>query len=147
MEIKKKIEYKTTYIANDGTEFQSEEECRKYEETATCDTMFKALNVQHSYVADLFREYSSDDEFYAVEIKTADQLEIVNAWIKAHDIYNYRESLGDEAIGTIQIISLDWENNAWIIGTPEQMKNAYCEEIDHLFNKLIERSKGAKGEN
>lgn len=146
-----KIEYKNIYVANDGTEFQSEEECRKYEETATCaiNGMFDTLKMQTSYAVgdgEPFNSLSYEDTIYAIKIENADQLEIVNKWIWDKD--KTCELIGAEAIGTIQLISFDSYGNAiWVIGTPDKLKEMYIKGIEELYNELIEKSEETKGEN
>lgn len=145
-----KIEHATIYIANDGTEFRDEDECRKYENTAECaiKEMFNKLNPQVTYnVGDSnpFYVLGCDDDLYAVKIENTNQLEIVNKWIRVQDKYQ-SNTLGDDAIGTIQLIN-NYLDGILILGTPEQLKEKYCEAIDQLFDKLVEKSEEPKGEN
>ena len=146
-----KIEYKNIYVANDGTEFQSEEECRKYEETATCAIkgMFNTLKMQETYAVgdgEPFNFFYSEDTIHAVKIENADQLEIVNKWIRCKD--KSHALIGAEAIGTIQlIVSYPYCNDVWVIGTPDKLKEMYIEGIEELYNELVEKAKEAKGEN
>lgn len=148
-----KIEYVTTYIANDGTEFKSEEECRKYEETAECAIrgMFKGLKPQHTErigeSGGLFTAFDYDDDVFAVKVENASQLEILNKWVKMLDPGNYLPCFTDEAIGTIQLIVENYDGNLWFLGTPEEFKKLLNEEVDSLFNKLIEKAEEPKGEN
>lgn len=130
-----KIEYVTTYIANDGTEFKSEEECIKYETTARCaiDGMFKSLPMQiTNYFGDCdpFCDINSDSTLYAVKIENVDQLEIVNRWIKESDIYDQNYFLGEGYIGSIALISTNWEGATWVLGSVESLKKSCCDEID-----------------
>lgn len=147
MTIKEKSVAKTVYetenqyIADDGTIFQNREECEAYE---NLDKKLNQLQVQKTdWMDDIFREFdSSEIDVYAVKIENAEQLEIVNEWIEAHDIYNYGMSLDKEVIGTIQLLLLDYENNVYGIGTPEQLKEAYCKTIDAWYNELVGETKG-----
>ena len=146
----KRVEIKKIYVAKDGTEFDTAEECKKYEETAKCaiNGMFNKLKVQYTYGVgeyEPFHTFYCEDELYAVKIENADQLEITNKWIKSIDPSN--EAIGADAIGTIQLINTyDGGGGAWIIGTPEKLKEIYCKGIDKLYNKLIEKTEETKGE-
>ena len=143
-----KIEYVTTYIADDGTEFKSEEECKKYEQTATCaiNGMFNKLKIQKfENVAEYepFNNFYCEDTMYAVKIESVEQLEIVNKWIKDHGDNRF---LGSETIGTFQLLN-EFEGGIWPIGTPDKLKEEYCKGVDKFFDTLIEKAEESKGEN
>lgn len=55
---------RTEYIAEDGTIFRSEEECKKYEESALLDSVFKTLNAEakKSEEESLLNTKSKEDE-------------------------------------------------------------------------------------
>lgn len=141
-----KIEYVTTYIAKDGTEFKSEDECRKYEETAKC-AIFGALQKLECQKTDMFAErecdlftsFSCDDNMYAFRIRNVDDLEVVNRWMHLVDDCS-RDKLGTDAIGTIQLINTYCDDESvWVIGTVEQFKEKVCKQIDKLVDKLVEK--------
>lgn len=148
-----RVEYSKIYVANDGTEFRNEEECRKYEKTASCaiNGMFRKLKFQETcYIGDgePFGLFGYEDTLYAVEIENTDQLEIVNKWICDNDSYSCCEKqlIGADKIGTIQLICL-YDGGVFTVGTPEELKEKYCKAIDELYNKLIEKAEEPKEEN
>lgn len=140
-----KIEYEYTYIANDGTEFKSEDECRKYEETAKCAIFgaIKRLEYQETRCfaereCDLFTSFSCDDNMYAFRIRNVDDLEVINRWIHLVNIAG--DKLGTDAIGTIQLINTYCDDeDVWLIGTVEQFKERICKQIDKLVDKLVKK--------
>lgn len=139
-------EVKKTYVANDGTEFKDLEECEKYEESSKCviNSMFNKLKTQKTeYIGDcdMFNMFQYEDDMYAVKIENANQLEIVNKWIRENS--EDPEYLSAEAIGTIQLL-LAFDSDircSWgvsPIGTPEQLKQMFSDAVDKLYNELIE---------
>ena len=149
MEIKKievkKIEYVTTYIANDGTEFLSEDECKKYEKTArsVIHGMFKKLPIQITENLgehDPFGCFSYDDTLYAVSVRNIDDVETVNRWIMSHG--NYNDPIGADTVGTIQLFDVYDSSSVWNIGTPYDLKKKYNEAIDKLFDSLVQKDEG-----
>lgn len=74
-EIKKEIvrtEYEYIYVANDGTEFRSEEECRNYEESARgmLFAKYRKLVVESMSEEDLFGHGSCDNLYNIVKVET-----------------------------------------------------------------------------
>ena len=142
-----RVEIKKIYVANDGTEFQNEEECRKYEQTAKCtiNAMFKKLKIQRTEnvgykLEDIFA-LCYEDNVFAVKIENVDSLEIVNKWICSHAGHHDDAVIGNEAIGTIQLIDVyDGDYGAWVVGTPDDLKKQYCDAIDKLYNKLVDKT-------
>lgn len=144
-----KKEYKKIYVANDGLEFSSEEECKKYEESAkgAINAMFNSL--EHHKVDqagdDMPYYWCCDDELLAVKIHNETELRIVNQKLSQINNY-YGELLPASAIGTVQVIEFyDYCNggepySAFCVGTPEEMKKKYCDWIDKRFVKPFEES-------
>ena len=148
----KRVEIKKIYVANDGTEFSTEEECKKYEKTAECaiNGMFKKLKVQETCCigdGEPFGSFGYEDTLYAVKIENTDQLEIVNKWIADNDNYSRCEKqlIGADKIGTIQLIDV-YDGGVWTVGTPEELKEKYIKAIDKLFDELIDKTEETKGE-
>ena len=142
-------ETKKTYIANDGTEFKNREECEKYEETAQCaiNSMFKKLKIQQTDSVgedETFNLFMYEDTMHAVKIETLEELEVVNKWICFKD--PTQTTIGTEKIGTIQLIN-EYDGGVWVVGTPEELKDRYCNAIDGFCNELIEKTEETKGEN
>lgn len=152
MEIKKKeiqrIEYKTAYVANDGTEFSNDEECRKYEQTAQCaiNQAFNKLPQQSTFDPcgeTSFPYMGCEDTLNAVKIRNVNDLEVLNKWICSRPGFEDK-CLGAEAIGTIQlIVTYDYDNGVWCLGTPEELKKKYADFVDEICSKLVEK----EGEN
>lgn len=146
-----KIEYVTTYIANDGTEFKSEEECKKYETTAKCavNVLFNSVPKQTTpFIGEKepFCDFGScDNEVYAVKIRSIDDLDAVNKYLKWSDSEN--DCLGVDAIGTIQILVYQayCDGTIYKYGTPDNLKKEFCKAIDELCGKLIETEETKEG--
>ena len=141
-----RVEIKKIYVANDGTEFEDVNECKKYEQTAKCaiDAMFNKLKMQKTeYVGDSIRSFCMDDTVYAIKIKNMNQLEVVNKWIKSREASG--RIIGEDEVGTIQLICDDGYS-AWTMGTPDNLKKEYCDAIDGFFDELIGNPEEVKGE-
>ena len=141
----KKIEYEYTYVADDGTEFKSEEECRKYEQTAQCaiNAMFEKLPKQETFdpTGGSFPYFGSEETIIAVKVDTLNDVETINKWIMARKGNKSADCIGAESVGTIQLFGEcdgDW---LWRIGTPDELKKTCCEAIDTWFDKLTEKTK------
>lgn len=139
-----KIEYVTTYIADDGTEFKSEEECRKYESTAegVINAMFEKLPNQKTYdpINSEFPYFGCDDTVVAVKIRSMDDVEIVNKWLKRRDCHDGM-LIGAESIGSIHMFCIyDYDNCVWNMGTVEQFKKTCSDAIDTFVNKLGDKT-------
>ena len=137
----KKIEYKDVFIATDGKEFLSEDECKKYEGTCECaiNEMFNKVPNQATWAGnvDEFCTFGYDDTIYAIKIRDLTDVEVVNKWLKYKD--SSARGIGADAIGTIQIFSgFDCYVNC--LGTPDDLKQIYINAVDSLFNKLVEKA-------
>lgn len=140
-----KIEYVTTYIANDGTEFKSEEECKKYENTARCaiNEMVKRIPRQDTYDSENngLPYFGCDDTVTAFKIRSVDDVEAVNKWLLDLDPVNCKSlCLGTETVGTIQLFCLYNDGcDVWKLGSVEDLKNTYLKAIDSFVNTLIDK--------
>ena len=136
-----KIEYEYTYIADDGTEFKSEEECKKYEETAKCavNVMFDKLQKQVCKDVgqdDWLSAFGFEDDIYAVKIRNANDVDAVNKWIISHK-YSTDQCIGVDAVGTIQLFEVySYIDEIWHIGTVEKMKEEFSKFVDSLVDEL-----------
>ena len=134
-----------TYVADDGTIFNSEEECNKYEQTANfaINVAFSKLELQRNeYVGDRdpFCMFSCEDDVIAVKVKNANDVEIINKWIASRYDAKCKPELliGAETIGTIQLFCIyDFDNGVWELGTPEDLKKMFIDGVDKLIDKLI----------
>jgi len=145
-----RVEIKKTYISDDGIAFPTMEACKEYESTSkfVINKMFSSLNIQKNECVgdwDDLRCFGCDDTVYAIKIRNASDLEIVNKWIGTHEYAN--DFLKVEAIGTIQLIcEYDFDSSLWNIGTPDDLKKMYCRVIDYMFDKL-KSDEGDQNEN
>lgn len=145
--------YKEIYIANDGTEFATQEQCEEYEKTAQCaiEAAFKSLPMQCSHnIMDsgFFPYFGCDDSVYAIKIRNVNDLEIVNKWlIETFGKHGDEVAcLGADAIGTIQLIeTYDYDNEFFLVGTPESLREHFMKGVDRMIEELV--GKGEKGEN
>lgn len=146
-----KVEFVKEYVANDGTVFNSEDECRKYEQTAkgAINGMFMKLpKIQINECAadrEPFYGFSCEDTIYAVRIQNVDEVEVINKWLKLTDPCNCH-SVSTEEIGKI-ILLCRYYDGVYVVGTPEYLKKQYCDAIDQWFSSLVEKPEDGKGEN
>lgn len=82
-EIKKLIVTEREYIAEDGTIFREEEECKKYEKSALFEVnkRLKRLNTQKIYQDQFNDQCSSDEEMEIFDIQTEEDLENLKKYI------------------------------------------------------------------
>ena len=78
--IKKEIKsYQTMYVANDGTEFSSEEECRNYERTALCalGAIYRRMVVKSTDEFSLSGFGSEDNDVELVRVKSESDIKTI----------------------------------------------------------------------
>ena len=145
---KEKTIYTTVYVANDGKEFFSKEECEKYEQTAwfVIQQMFDSLEQQKTKrVREAFNYpiLEHEEDITAINITNATDLEIVNRWVKAiNDAQKWQDlkPYGTKDIGTIQLIGFLYDT-FYQYGSLEDTKKCFCDGLDSLANKLTEKEK------
>ena len=139
------VEEVVTYVANDGTVFKSEEECKKYEVSAMCavKALFNGVKQYEEY-GDTFlgkaaKWVGSDDSIYTVCFDSLSDIEATNKWLQM--VYGQN---GDKTalfsssdLGTIQIIQA-YDDCFWQMGTPDDVKKRFCDHID----EMVARAKG-----
>lgn len=153
-------EYKDIYIAIDGEEFTSEEECKKYEQTAEAviNAAFEKTkfgNPVHN-VGDQFYSWGCEEDLFCVHITDEHDLHDVNMWMMAHDVSpcGYLWCRGDrgkvqfdtDEIGTIQVLSVVCDCDYYAYGSFEQMQEYLHREADKVINALIEPKKDKEEE-
>ena len=131
-----------TYIANDGTEFKIEDECRKYEDTAECaiwSALAKIVQEKSSVesIIDDSIGFAYDGVFYAIQINSTNDIEIVNKWIvnTLGEKYAEEKCISTEAIGKTLIFE---EYEGWIVnwGTIDEMVERFKKSLlTHLTNE------------
>lgn len=138
-----KVEIKKIYVADDGTEFATEEQCKSYEQTAkfAIECMLKKLNQLTTYnfvnSIDELNTFGYDDTMYAIEIRNTNDVETVNKWVLSHGDCNKDACIGTETIGTIQLFDCWDDASIWNIGTPDDLKARYAKGVDKLIEGLI----------
>ena len=106
------IEEVVAYEANDGTRFNSKEECEKYEETAKSVIFneFKQLMVgepfSESSIWENFGYGSEEFQLAVIEIKNVDDLHIANMFA---EVYKYGFTFTNDHIGKRLLINLGYE--------------------------------------
>ena len=143
----KRIEYVDVYVAEDGTEFSTEEQCKKYEASAkfAIEQMVRKIpNQITAYVGekDAPSMIGCEDTMYALRIRNEEDVIAVNMWVESFGDGFEHNCIGTDAIGSIIFVDVfDCGGGIWTIGTPENMKKTYCDFVDSLYNKLVEEEK------
>lgn len=151
-------EYKDIYIANDGKEFTSEEECKKYEQTAegVINSAFARLSVGNKVynVSEDWFIFGCEEDLECVHIKDEHDLHDFNMYLQHHEaspcgkLYVNKVPIpvqfGAEAIGTIQVIGVDACDYRYVYGSIEDMKEYLYRHADSLIKRLTEKEEEEK---
>lgn len=144
-------EYEEIYIAEDGTVFASEEECRKYEDTAkfVINNKLEKMRVGNKIgnMEERHWDWGCEDNLFCVSIKNDDDLHNVNMWIAYHSVYaggpiyeKYDSSrkfqFDSDAIGTIQVFN-DCYGEYYAYGDVGEFKKYLHADVDELFDELF----------
>lgn len=124
--------YKTVFVADDGTEFESSDECKKYELSAknTIKGMFsetfdvrpdadyeKKLRVVEGLP--LWLAYGPENYLFTVKPKTLDELEVLNKYLHLYGNSCY----GADAVGKIIILEYTaYDHEVYTCGTVDDWK-------------------------
>ena len=140
--------------ANDGTMFASEEECKKYEQSAmfAIENRFKALTVKQGDddksgffpECEIFENYGygSEDFMMAIlDIKSKDDLIIVDMWRKMHlsktDLEKEEYNLDESYVGKKVLVSLgycfDNFDQFCVVGTLEDLVRSFESDVNKVF--------------
>lgn len=131
--IEKEIKsYKTMYVANDGTEFSSEEECRKYDESAK-GVIFAKYNKLILGKTDESALYDGSDEHEIDVVKptcerdkdTIMQVYYYTCGQERGEAAKKFEDYIERAIKEDDVVFMDWNYDhdwCWIIGTRNSVK-------------------------
>lgn len=119
--------YKTVYIANDGQEFTSEQECRKYEDTATCAirAMFNTLPMKVTSCDNADNNLSGEDSFVIMHPKNADELIVINRFLQLYG----GPLVPVGAIGEGIVIYINYDGEYYYDGTVEYKIKQYTEAL------------------
>lgn len=138
-EIKCTREYveRTEYIAEDGTIFNTAEECKKYEESAlfAVSKKLKRLDNGKATQYDIYYECNDDQDIDIFNAETEEDLDNIRRYIylKSPD-----SKLNIEGITAGHEIIVHWNydgDDAWTYG--DGSINAFCEMIRNNLTKLI----------
>ena len=143
------VDYEDIYIADDGTEFNNEEECKKYERTA--DGVINAAFEKTKFgnviygLGDRFCQFGCDENMFCVHITDEHDLNAVNMWVSHHSarpVYGYYDikkddpQFGKDAIGTIQVFSESDYDDPYEYGSIEQLREYMHKSVDELIDSL-----------
>lgn len=151
-------EYKDIYVANDGKEFASEEECKKYEQTAegVINSAFARLSVGNKVlnVSEDWYIFGCEEDLGCVSITDEHDLHDFNMFLQYHDARPVGKlwsdgvrgtiQFGPEAIGTIQVVGVDSIENFYAYGSIEELKAYLYGHADELIKRLTEKKEEEK---
>lgn len=130
MEIKKieKVSktYYEVYVATDGTEFASIDECEKYEKSAegVLRARLKDIRVYEGNQESLFGIGSCECGVWVVVPKKKEDIDLVKQLALMHHNSDYAGWLTDEYIGKPVIVDFGYENEA-----------CYLDSFDHILKE------------
>ena len=155
-EIKKTIEQvvRVEYIAEDGTVFYNEEECKKYEESA--NAIIGARFRKMAIITNPYHLFNSGDEdryCYIVNVKNSEDLDILRRYVLMREYGNSAkeeyakqviEHFPDEIIGKTIIVDGGYEND-WFysMGTIEEYISGVQKRYEETVNPKKEEPKDA----
>ena len=86
--------YDTMFVANDGTEFTTEEECKKYEESAKCALMarYNLLVIKESDCFSLFGFGSDEDVINVVKVESKEDINLILQLLIIDNPWHYDEN-------------------------------------------------------
>ncbi len=89
--------YDDVFVANDGTEFNTKEECEKYENSAKCALMarYKLLVIKESDCFSLFGFGSDEDVIEVVKIESEEDLNLILQILILENPWHYDASKAD----------------------------------------------------
>ena len=141
----KRVEYKDVFIAGDGTEFSSEDECKKYEESAkyAVKQLIKHIPKQDTCCVgqDFLSSFGYEDNIRAFKVRNMEDVDAINRWLKGtFDIDGSFNGVSAEQIGTIQLFeTYEYDNGVWHIGSIDEIKEMFCKEVDSWVNELVDK--------
>lgn len=139
-----KDEY-TVYIAEDGTKFMSENECKKYEQTA--EAVINTAFERTKFGNPLWNEgedwfiFGCEEDLFCVHITDENDLHDVNMWAQTKKLIRHttceKVQFGHDAIGTIQVIGDDNYGTYYSYGSIEELKAYIYDKTDKMIAELI----------
>ena len=135
--VEKTVQEITGYEADDGTWFRTEEECKKYEESAFCaaEKAVRECRTKHTtieYAFDGFACGCIEDDVCVYDIKDANALLIVNTYLASMSRYN--QMIPVEMIGHKVCVQQYYdEDGVTILGTRADLELRFSKLMDKLF--------------
>ncbi len=141
------IEEVTAYEADDGTRFKTEEECKRYENSAhyAIYNQFLKLGVSEPFAeCQIFENfgYGSDEyQLIVIDIKDENDLKIANMFAEMQmperegmNLERYR--FGTNRIGQRLLVGIGFNccENCYIYGTQEELIEKFKQDIDKYYN-------------
>lgn len=130
----------TEYEAFDGTVFTTEEECRKWEQSAKCaiNANAKPLLLERSYVNVYeMQPFGGEDTAYHIHPNDEKELKAITQWMAQFDCGNLPTT---DIIGKDVLVIVDGcEYLYW--ATPDKIKEEFCKSVDALLFKAEEEEK------
>ena len=131
----KMVETTYAYEAADGTQFTSEEECRKYEQTAyaVAKTAADAF-VKHRCDADcpFPLDYCAESKWVVYHIADPDALQIVNTFLHLRD--PHCDVINPSLVGQDVLVQFgDWDSCFMVRGTYEDWLGEFAEAMKSLY--------------
>ena len=157
-EVKKTIEtvVRTEYIAEDGTVFYNEEECKKYEESAlfAVSRKLKRLNIKETSIYDLI-QHDDENRLEIFNVQTNEDLKDLRQYLYLRAIKNGATEkyvsdcftsvdgkrsdyvFDSVTIGHEVLIFWDYEET-WFWVYKDGSLNGYFEWVRERYNKIVE---------
>ena len=134
--ITRMVEEVTGYEAADGAFFRSEEECKKYEQSAFCAAQKTAetLKIKEMLMEDAAPFIGGYEErVVAYDIKTAGDLQVLNTWLDLED--TSCEKVDPKYIGKRVVVQYWVDSGHSVLGSREDIEATFKKNMDKLFNE------------
>lgn len=146
-EVKRTVEevVRVEYVAEDGTVFRSEDECRKYEESAlfVVRKRLKRLNKKYQSQYSLFDHGHEDDEIEIFDIQTQEDLDDLKKYLhinlsmhKSYDVKGCLEYFDNVTIGHEVIVFWSYEYD-WCNTYGDGSLEAYINTIRENYARIV----------
>lgn len=134
-ELKRSVEQVYGYEAIDGTYFEDKDECEKYDKSANAAAFAAAKKLvgKESCADTAFGMFCTccEDQICIYHIKTADDLQVLNTYIKAKNTFN--DIAGPEMIGHKVAVLESFDDYCAPLGSRAQLETKFSQLMDELF--------------
>ena len=118
----------TVYQASDGTEFNSVEECKKYEDTAKCLLLTKYRPLVKKTVTEIEVFNTGSDEYMVDILQCLRDEADIDILIQLHRLYNSSRKINDDFYNKDIILigrgtSYDNYDNFYVLTTLQEISN------------------------